>query len=97
MAGWRDAIQWQTFTGDPIAAGDSILRPQSQALIVHAGKNRGLVWNRPVAVLVERGGETKRIPILDVTRVAQLGMLGLGSVATMLMITLVAVFRRKTA
>ena len=97
MAGWRDAVQWQVFTGDPITAGDRILRPQSQALIVHVGKNGGLVWTRPVAVLVEHGGETERIPILDVTRVAQFAMLGLGSVATMLMITLVAAFRRNTA
>ncbi len=97
MAGWRDMIQWQTFTGDPITAGDRILRPQSQALIVQVGKNSGLVWNRPLAVLVEHGGETERIPILDLTRVAQIGMLGLGSVVTMLMITLVAGLRRKTA
>jgi hypothetical protein len=97
MAGWRDAVQWRTITGDPIAAGDISLRPQSQALIVHAGKNRGLVWNRPVAVLVEHGGEIERIPIHDVTRAAQLGMLGFGLVATMLTSLLVAIFRRKTA
>jgi hypothetical protein len=97
MAGWRDSVQWRTFTGDPIAAGDIVLWPQSQALTVHAGKNRGLVWNRPVAVLVEHGGETERIPILDVTRAAQLGMLGFGLLATITIALLVAVFRRKTA
>lgn len=97
MAGWRDAIQWQTLTGNPIASGDIILRPQSQALILKAGKNGGLVWNRPLAVLVERGGETERIPILDVTRAAQFAMLGLASVATMLIVVLIAVSGRKTA
>ena len=97
MAGWRDAVRWQTYTGDPITAGDVTLRPQSQALIIQAGKGFGFVWNRPVAVLVERGEETEHIPIVDVTRVAQFAMLGLGSVLAMLLITIGAVFRRQAA
>jgi hypothetical protein len=95
MAGWRDAVRWQTYTGDPITAGDIRLRPQSQALTIRLGKGFGLVWNRPIAVLVEHGEDMERIPIIDVTRVAQLAMLGLGSVVTMLLISLAAPFRRK--
>ena len=97
MAGWRDAVRWQTYIGDPITAGNIRLRPQSQALVIRAGKGFGFVWNRPVAVLVERGEAIERIPIIDVTRVAQFAMLGLGSVLAMLVITLTAVFRRKAA
>lgn len=69
-------IQWQTVSGSPIAVGDITVTPQSQALTVRwpAG---GVVWNRPVAVLVERGGQTERIRIIDVTRVVQAGLLGL--------------------
>jgi hypothetical protein len=35
------------------------------------------VWNRPLAIVVERGEETERIPIVDVTLVAQAALLGL--------------------
>jgi hypothetical protein len=97
MAGWRDAVGWQTYTGDPITAGDVTLRPQSQALIIQVGKGFSFIWNRPVAVLVERGAETERIPIIDVTRVAQFAMLGLVSIVTMLLVTLPALFRRMAA
>jgi hypothetical protein len=34
------------------------------------------VWNRPVAVLVDRDGQERRVPIVDVTRVAQLVLYG---------------------
>jgi hypothetical protein len=54
--------------------------PQSQALTVRWPRG-GWVWNRPTAVLVERGGEERKsIPIVDVTRAAQLGLYGLGLV-----------------
>jgi hypothetical protein len=34
----------------------------------------GWVWNKPVALLVEAEGHTQQIPIIDVTRVAQMGL-----------------------
>jgi hypothetical protein len=49
--------------------------PRSRALVVR-GPNGGLVWNRPTAVLVERDGQTRRVPIVDVTRLLQAGLLG---------------------
>jgi hypothetical protein len=71
-----EVIEWQTHSGSPVTVGNLTVTPQSQALTVRwlAG---GLVWNRPVAVLVEREGQTERIPIIDVTRVVQAGLLGL--------------------
>ena len=33
----------------------------------------GRVWNRPVALEVSHGGNTRRIPIVDVTRLVQVG------------------------
>ncbi len=77
MAGLRDTVQLQTISGDPIPVGDVTVTPQSQALIVR-WPNGGFVWNRPVAVLVDRDGETERVPIIDVTRVVQIGLMGLG-------------------
>ncbi|MCC7354888.1 MAG: hypothetical protein IT330_14180 [Anaerolineae bacterium] len=77
MAQPTDWIQWQTINGDPITVGDVTVTPQSQSLTVRWPFG-GFVWNRPVAVLVERGGQTERIPIVDTTRMVQLGVLGFG-------------------
>lgn len=71
MAERKERFTWETMSGEPVIVDDIAVTPQSQALTVR-WPHGGWVWNRPVAVLVERGEETKRIPIMDVTRVAQL-------------------------
>ncbi len=76
MAQLKEVIRRQTVSGDRVAVGNVSVTPQSQALIVRAPFG-GLVWNRPVAILVQRGHQTERIPIVDVTRMAQLALLGL--------------------
>ena len=73
----KEMIKWQMVTGQPVAVGGVILTPQSQALTVR-WPNGGLVWNRPVAILIERDQHTERIPIVDVTRMVQVGLLGFG-------------------
>ena len=55
--------------------------PQSRALILRLPKG-GLVWNRPTAVLVEQEGRVRRIPIVDMTRILQVGLLGLAVLTT---------------
>ena len=70
--------EWETRTGDPVVINDDALgkvtvTPQSQALTI-CWPYGGWVWNRPLAILVERGAQTDRAPIVDVTRVAQLGL-----------------------
>lgn len=52
MAPPKGIIRWQTLSGEPITVGDVTITPQSQALIIRLPFG-GLVWNRPVAVLVE--------------------------------------------
>jgi hypothetical protein len=83
MANIKDLFQWQTETGEPTTIGDVTLTTQSQALILRWPYG-GFVWNRPVAVLVERGEHSERIPITDVTRMAQWGLLGLSIVFSMI-------------
>ncbi len=56
--------------------GDTRVTPQAQAFSVRFPFG-GFVWNRPTAVLVERDDLTQRIPIVDVTRVAQIVLFGL--------------------
>ena len=81
MSRLNDRMKWQTVSGEEVRVGDVTLTPQSQALTIR-WPNGGFVWNRPVAVLVERGGQTERIPVVDVTRIAQLTLLGLGFVSS---------------
>ncbi len=87
MERFKEMFRWQTISGDKVTVGDVTVTPQSQALTIR-WPNGGLVWNRPAAVLVERGEQTERIPIVDVTRIAQLGLLGLSLVFTMMAIVL---------
>ncbi len=96
MVRLADAFQMRTTTGDPITAGGVTVRPQSQALVVRWGEHGGLVWNRPLAVLVERAGQTERIPIMDVTRLAQLSLLG-ASLLTMAIVWLLSNQHRRKA
>jgi len=85
MVQLKEMFQWQTVSGDRLAVGNLSITPQSQALVLRLPFG-GLVWNRPVAILVQRGEQTERIPIVDVTRVAQLGLLGLSLVFAILAI-----------
>ena len=79
MGSLNDVFQRQNHLGDSITVGDVTITPQSQVLTLR-WPHGGWTWHRPVAVLVARDGETKRIPIVDVTRVAQLVLLGLSGV-----------------
>ncbi len=79
----KDHVQYQLETGSPTPVGEVTLTPQSQVLTVR-WPNGGWVWNRPVAVLVEQEGETERLPIVDVTRYAQLGLIAFAFIFTLL-------------
>jgi hypothetical protein len=69
-----NVVQLRTVQGRPIDAGALRLTPQSRAVIVRLPFG-GLVWHRPTAVLVEQPGRAiQRLPILDGTRVFQLGV-----------------------
>jgi hypothetical protein len=76
MSNKKNLIQWQTHKGEKVSVGEVAITPESQALSIRWPYG-GFVWNRPVGVLVEREGRTEHIPIVDVTRMAQVGFLGL--------------------
>lgn len=64
-------ISWQTLSGDTTTVQGYRVTPQVQSLQLNLPFG-GFVWSRPVALVVEREGVRERIPIIDVTRVAQL-------------------------
>jgi hypothetical protein len=74
---FNEVVQLRRSSGDPVKVGDVTVTPQSQALIVRWPWG-GFVWNRPVAVTVERDGRRERLPVPDVTRWAQVGILVAG-------------------
>jgi hypothetical protein len=88
----KDYIQVQKGVGQPVIAGDTIVTPQFQALIVRLPIG-GFVWNQPTAILVEQGGQTKRIPIRDITRITQLWLLGFSLVLSI--VSLIKFSQRK--
>lgn len=69
----------RTRTGESLTRGEVTVTPQSRTLVIR-GRHGGWVWNRPLAVLVERDGKEERIPIRDVTRIIQLALYGLSLV-----------------
>jgi hypothetical protein len=71
-----DVVAAREASAEPVTIHGVTVTPQSRALVVRWPKG-GLVWNRPTAVLVEQDGQTRRIPIVDVTRILQVGLLGL--------------------
>jgi hypothetical protein len=75
----KQRFKWQKMSGDTVTVGDLSVTPQSRSLAIRWPRG-GWVWNRPVAILVERGEEKERIPIVDVTRIARLGLYGLSLV-----------------
>jgi hypothetical protein len=79
----KDIIQFQTNTSEKITTGNVSLALQSRALIIRLPFG-GFVWNRPTAVLVEENGQTKRIPIVDATRLAQVGVFALALVSVII-------------
>lgn len=88
-------LRIETLTGPLVRIKDTQLRVRSQVaqlrLPIASG---GLIWNRPVAVLVRTpDGQDQILPIPDVTRAAVLALVGLCLASTFLL----RLLRRKTA
>lgn len=74
-------LQIETKAGSPVQAGTRRLVPFSQVIRLNlpgmaAG---GIIWNRPFSVLVQdEDGKDWNLPISDITRQAQIFLIGLG-------------------
>jgi hypothetical protein len=71
-------IRAETKAGDPIVVGDTTVTPMARSFTLRLpGRAGGLVWNRPLAVVVQSGnGDKRTLPVLDTTRQAQLRLFG---------------------
>ena len=77
----RIEIAWaQEASATPVTVGDVTVTPRARALVVRLPQG-GFVWNRPTAVTVQQAGAVRHVPVVDVTRLLQLALLGL-AVAT---------------
>ena len=79
MINLRPACRLETSTGEALTVGETTVTPQSQALIIR-WPSFSFVWNRPVAVIVDRGGQIQRVPIIDATRFVTWGLIGVSLV-----------------
>jgi hypothetical protein len=77
MTSGIDIASSQEVSAEPVTVGEVTVTPRARALVVRLPWG-GFVWSRPTTVLVERAGELRRHRVVDVTRVLQLGVLGLG-------------------
>jgi hypothetical protein len=98
MSGFSISIKKSS--GKPVTAGNLVLTPVSQAVVVRApGQVNGLIWNRPVALRVQALGEEmqvtqapQEVPVYDYTRRAQMLILGAGLLGSAL---IWLIFRKK--
>jgi hypothetical protein len=69
----------ETRAGEPIQAGNRTLIPFARSLRFQLpGRPGGLIWTCPASLLVkDSDGQEQVLPIPDITRRIQLGLLGL--------------------
>jgi hypothetical protein len=83
--------------GEPIQApGGVVVTPQARAICLELpGRRGGLVWNRPVAVKVrDASGQESVLPVVDVTRQAQVSILVSALFSALLWACIVWVIRK---
>ena len=69
-----DILRWEQMAGEPMQIEDVRLTPQARVLRVRFPFG-GLVWNRPVSVMVERAGARETIAVPDVTLITTIALL----------------------
>ncbi|HHX66365.1 MAG TPA: hypothetical protein GX702_15925 [Chloroflexi bacterium] len=73
----RRVLDWERARGESVTHGDVRITPEARVLTLRLPWG-GVVWNRPTAVMVEQSGSIRRVPIVDVTLLLQVGLLVVG-------------------
>ncbi len=89
----KSAIVQLTSGGEPVRVGEMHIYPIARSYIVNLPAVKGgIVWNRPLAVIVEDSrGKRQIIPVHDQTRRLQVAFLAAGLIGAFLTW---AIFRR---
>jgi len=89
------SLRIETRTSRPVQVKDAQVYLRAQAVQLRLPvPNGGLLWNRPVSVVVRRdGGQEQLLPVPDVTRNALIGLLALNLMGAFVFL----LFRRKNA
>ena len=90
----KDLFRWQTTSSQPVVVDDITLTLQSRVVSLHLPTG-GCVWSRPTAILVGRNGQEVSLPIVDTTRLLQVGIFGLGLAITLTLVRLITFTQRK--
>lgn len=91
-----DLLRWERTAGESMNIGGYAVTPESQALRVRLPFG-GFVWNRPAAILVDDGSGQQRVPVVDVTRTAQLALLASAALFLILGLVFGRLFKSKKA
>jgi hypothetical protein len=78
-------VRRQTIASRPVTVGSVTVTPLSRVLTLRTPIG-GVAWNRPVAVIVEQEGRVECHPIRDITRVLQLGVMGISVLISIMLI-----------
>jgi hypothetical protein len=68
-----NTLEFRTISGPTHVAGDIRVTPEARVVQVRLPFG-AFVWNRPSAVVIERGGRVERRRVIDVTRLAQVAL-----------------------
>ncbi|MBE9473772.1 MAG: hypothetical protein IMY85_02710 [Chloroflexi bacterium] len=82
----KSILVQQTIAGEPVNVGEVSVYPVARSYRINFPAARGgIVWNRPLAVIVEdSSGSRQIIPVQDRTRQLQIAILAAGFVSTLL-------------
>jgi hypothetical protein len=82
----KSILVQQTIAGEPVNVGEVSVYPVARSYRINFPSARGgIVWNRPLAVIVEdSSGSRQIIPVQDRTRQLQIAILAAGFVSTLL-------------
>ncbi|MCX6045600.1 MAG: hypothetical protein NT075_10850 [Chloroflexi bacterium] len=84
MARIGEFVRWAILPGQPMTVNQLTVTPLARSLTVRWSQG-GFIWNVPVTLLVTQNGQTQQLPIPDVTRRAQIILLSIGFIVSLLL------------
>jgi len=90
-------IHVETRAGLPVDVGDTQIVPFARLIHLDIpGILGGLTWNRPSSILIKKGnGGEKVLNVPDVTRQAQIAVLGFGLLGGILLSLILSLVKRR--